>query len=75
MPKGATNLRDARAALQVLHSVDAKPALAEAGFSYPIDFTSFDSLQGIELGPELFVFRDTIKRSKFLDIWFQMVVN
>lgn len=75
MPKGATNLRDARAALQVLHSVDAKPALAEAGFSYPVDFTAFDSLQGIELGPELLVFRDTIKRSKFLDIWFQMVVN
>lgn len=75
MPKGGANLRAARTVLQALHGVEAKPALAEAGFSYPADFVASDSLQAIELGPELLVFRDTIKRSKFLDIWFQMVVN
>lgn len=75
MPKGAANLRGARIVLHALHSAEIKPALAATGFSYLADFTAFDSLQRIELGPELLVFRDTIKRTKFLDIWFQMVVN
>ena len=75
VPKGAANLRGARIVLNALHSAEIKLALAAAGFSYPDDFTAFESLQRIELGPELLVFRDMIKRSKFLDIWFQMVVN
>ena len=75
VPKGAANLRGARILLNALHSAEIKPALAAGGFSYPADFTAFESLQRIELSPELLVFRDMIKRSKFLDIWFQMVVN
>ncbi|KQY26688.1 ABC transporter substrate-binding protein [Rhizobium sp. Root482] len=75
MPKSATNLRGARIVLDALYSVEIKPALAETGFRYPAEFAALDSLQRIELGPELLVFRDMIKRSKFLDIWFQMVVN
>jgi iron(III) transport system substrate-binding protein len=75
MPEGAPNLRDARVALHTLLSPESKPALLEAGFNYPAGFTGLENLQSIELGPELLVFRDTIKRSKFLDIWFQMVVN
>lgn len=75
IPKTATNLRGARIILHTLHSPEFGPALATAGFSYPADFNVVESLQRIELGPELLVFRDMIKRSKFLDIWFQMVVN
>jgi iron(III) transport system substrate-binding protein/two-component system sensor histidine kinase TctE len=75
MPKGAANPRGARIILQALYSVEIDPALATVGFSYPDNFTAFESFQRIELGPELLVFRDMIKRSKFLDIWFQMVVN
>jgi iron(III) transport system substrate-binding protein len=75
MPKGAANIRDARVILHVLNSTEIKPAFARAGLGYPADFTALDSLQRIELGPELLVFRDTIKRSKFLDIWFQMVAE
>ncbi|MCK8779814.1 substrate-binding domain-containing protein [Rhizobium sp. NTR19] len=75
VPKGAPNLRGARIVLNVLQSPETKPALAAVGFTYPADFADLESLQRIELGPELLVFRDTIKRSKFLDTWFQMVVN
>jgi len=75
MPKGAANKRDARILLHVLNSLEIKPALSTAGFGYPADFPASSSFQRIELGPELLVFRDTIKRSKFLDIWFQMVVD
>ncbi|OCW59582.1 hypothetical protein AWJ14_11290 [Hoeflea olei] len=74
-PKSAAHLRGARAVLNALRSDALKPALATAGLAYPADFTPLDSLQRIELGPELLVFRDMIKRSKFLDIWFQVVVN
>ena len=64
-----------RIILNALHSAEIRLALAAGGFSYPADFTAFESLQRIELSPELLVFRDVIKRSKFLDIWFHMVVN
>ncbi|WP_428425468.1 ABC transporter substrate-binding protein [Pararhizobium sp.] len=75
MPKGAPNLGDARVVLRALLSPVSKPALSEVGLTYSKGFPGLDSLQSIELGPELLVFRDTIKRSKFLDIWFQMVVD
>lgn len=75
MPEGAPNIRGARAVLQVLLSPESKQALSAAGFCYPANFPGLENLQSIELGPELLVFRDMIKRSKFLDIWFQMAVN
>lgn len=75
IPKGAANPRDARVALRALLSPVSKPALSEVGFNYPEGFAGFENLQSIELGPELLVFRDTIKRSKLLDMWFQMVVD
>lgn len=75
MPKKATNLRGAGIVLHALYLAEMEPALAAAGFTYPAGFDALGSLQKIELGPELMVFRDTIKRSKFLDTWFQMLVN
>lgn len=75
MPKGAANLSGARTVLHALYSPEIMPGLSAAGFRYPADIIRLDGLQRIELGPELMVFRDTIKRSKFLDLWFQMLVN
>lgn len=75
MPKGARNAHGAHIVLNSLLSPDGKPMFSAAGFNTPAGFVGLDSLQRIELGPELLVFRDMIKRSKFLDIWFQMVVN
>ncbi len=76
MPEGASNLHGARSALRALLSPLSKSALSEVGFNYPKNFAGLEGLQRIELGPELLVFRDTIKRSKFiLDVWFQMVVG
>lgn len=75
VPERAPNPPGARAVLHALLSPDSTPALADAGFELPAGFGGAVGLQRIELGPELLVFRDTIKRSKFLDVWFQMVVN
>ncbi|MDC7258976.1 MULTISPECIES: ABC transporter substrate-binding protein [unclassified Shinella] len=75
MPKGAANLREARILLHMLLAPEGKAALAAAGFVPPQQPSGFEGLQKIELGPELLVFRDMIKRSRFLDAWFQMVVG
>lgn len=75
MPKGARNLREARILLQMLLSPEGRTALSAAGFVPPLQPARFEGVQKIELGPELLVFRDMIKRSKFLDAWFQMIVG
>ncbi len=75
MPKGARNLHETRILLQMLLAPEGRAALSAAGFVLPAQPGRFEGLQKIELGPELLVFRDMIKRSKFLDAWFQMVVG
>lgn len=75
MPKGARNLREARILLQMLLAPEGRAALSAAGFVPPVQPARFEGVQRIELGPELLVFRDMIKRSKFLDAWFQMIVG
>lgn len=75
MPKGAPDGPGARIVLDMLMSREGKPVLAAAGFDSSSGIAGLESPQKIELGPELLVFRDMIKRSRFLDIWFQMVVN
>ncbi|WIY52042.1 ABC transporter substrate-binding protein [Devosia sp. YIM 151766] len=37
--------------------------------------SGMENMQMIELGPELLVFLDPLKRSRFLDTWFQQVVQ
>lgn len=75
IPKGARNLHETRILLQMLLAPVGRAALSAAGFVPPVQPTRFEGLQKIELGPELLVFRDMIKRSKFLDAWFQMIVG
>lgn len=75
IPKGARNLHETRILLQMLLAPEGRAALSAAGFVPPAQPTRFEGLQKIELGPELLVFRDMIKRSKFLDAWFQMIVG
>jgi len=71
IPKTAVNLRGARIVLHALYSVESAPALSAAGFSYPTAFKAAESLQPIELCPQLLVFRDVIKGSKFLNTSFK----
>lgn len=53
----------------------AQQALRGMGLT-PADARSeIENLQTIELGPELLVFLDPLKRSRFLDTWFQQVVQ
>lgn len=73
--KDGNKLRGAHIVFHAPQSAGIRPALATVGFIDPADFRVVESLQRIELGPKLLVFRDMIRRSKFLDIWFQMVVN
>ena len=75
VPKAASSPRGGRSLLHALLAPESKAALAAAGFNLPATLPGLDGIQRIELGPELLVFRDMIKRSKFLDIWFQTVVD
>ncbi|WP_323014521.1 ABC transporter substrate-binding protein [Devosia sp.] len=59
----------------LLFSTPAQQALGAMGLT-PIGARSgIENLQTIELGPELLVFLDPLKRSRFLDTWFQQVVQ
>lgn len=59
----------------LLFSAPAQRALDAMGLT-PIGANSgIENLQTIELGPELLVFLDPLKRSRFLDTWFQQVVQ
>ena len=75
VPKGAANPRGARSLLHGLIAPQSGRAFSAVGFEIPDDLQGLESTQRIELGPELLVFRDMIKRSKFLDAWFQAVVD
>jgi iron(III) transport system substrate-binding protein len=61
--------------VSLLVSNTARAALDELGL-IALDATkSVENLQTIDLGPELLVFLDPLKRSRFLDTWFQLVVQ
>jgi iron(III) transport system substrate-binding protein len=75
VPKGAANPRGGRSLLHSLLAPQNKIAFSSVGFEVPDGLQGLESIQKIELGPELLVFRDMIKRSKFLDAWFQAVVD
>lgn len=59
----------------LLLSEPASRALDDIGLIAPARTGEIENLQMIELGPELLVFLDPLKRSRFLDTWFQMVVQ
>jgi iron(III) transport system substrate-binding protein len=59
----------------LLLSQPARSALDEIGLTTLGAMTEMENLQTIDLGPELLVFLDPLKRSRFLDTWFQLVVQ
>jgi ABC-type Fe3+ transport system substrate-binding protein len=61
--------------VDMLLSAAAAPALAAAGLTRPDDLKAMENVQPIELGPELLVHLDAMKRSRFLATWFQLVVQ
>lgn len=75
VPKAARSPRGGRSLLHAILDPQSQAALAAVGFKLPAPLPGLDGVQRVELGPELLVFRDMIKRSKFLDIWFQTVVD
>jgi iron(III) transport system substrate-binding protein len=75
VPKGAANPRGGRSLLQTLLAPQSENAFSAVGFEVPDGLQGIESIQRVELGPELLVFRDMIKRSRFLDAWFQAVVE
>ncbi len=75
VPKGATNPQAGRRLLQALLALQGDGILSAVGFARSHGLSGLENAQMIGLGPELLVFRDMIKRSKFLDAWFQAVVE
>jgi iron(III) transport system substrate-binding protein len=61
--------------VRLLLSESSSRALDDLGLVAPARTGEIENLQTIELGPELLVFLDPLKRSRFLDTWFQMVVQ
>lgn len=53
----------------------ADRALEEVGLTRSRDLDTMKNVQFIELGPELLVYLDAVKRSRFLDTWFQLVIQ
>lgn len=50
-------------------------AFNEIGLITPQDLSVIENIQMIDPGPELLVFLDPLKRSRFLDLWFELVVQ
>jgi iron(III) transport system substrate-binding protein len=59
----------------LLLSAPARAALDAMGLTAAGAKTEMENLQTVDLGPELLVFLDPLKRSRFLDTWFQLVVQ
>jgi len=61
--------------VSLLFSAPAQQALGAMGLTPAGANSGIENLQTIELGTELLVFLDPLKRSRFLDTWFQQVVQ
>lgn len=75
IPENARNRSTAGDVVDFLLSDRADGALEQIGLTTPQDLTAIKNVQLIELGPELLVYLDAVKRSRFLDTWFQLVIQ
>ncbi|MGU3575382.1 ABC transporter substrate-binding protein [Brucellaceae bacterium C25G] len=75
IPEKSKNPALAEQAITFLLSSDGQKIMQEAGLVSATSPTNLSSLQPVELGPELLVYLDNLKRSRFLDTWFQLVVH
>lgn len=75
IPYKSKRVTEAEQAISFLLSTAGQALLKQTGLfsiSNPSDLVTF---QPVELGPELLVYLDSLKRSRFLDTWFQLVVH
>ncbi|HEV7307033.1 ABC transporter substrate-binding protein [Ensifer sp.] len=75
IPEKARNRPTAGDVVDFLLSERAKSALEKVGLTRSQDLATMKNVQFIELGPELLVYLDAVKRSRFLDTWFQLVIQ
>jgi len=75
IPEKARNRSTAGDVVDFLLSDRADRALEEVGLTRSRDLDTMKNVQFIELGPELLVYLDAVKRSRFLDTWFQLVIQ
>lgn len=75
IPEKARNRATAGDVVDFLLSDRADIALEQIGLTRPQDLAAMKNVQLIELGPELLVYLDAVKRSRFLDTWFQLVIQ
>lgn len=75
IPEKSKLAGDAEQAITFLLSPTGQSALQQAGLVSAVNPFNLASLQPVELGPELLVYLDNLKRSRFLDTWFQLVVQ
>ena len=75
IPEKARNRSTAGDVVDFLLSDRADRALEQVGLTRSRDLDTMKNVQFIELGPELLVYLDAVKRSRFLDTWFQLVIQ
>lgn len=75
IPDGSKHANSAEQAITFLLSEKGQSILAQTGLTSEAAPADLASVQPVELGPELLVYLDGLKRSRFLDTWFQLIVH
>ncbi|GAA0606994.1 ABC transporter substrate-binding protein [Paenochrobactrum glaciei] len=75
IPLKSKQAAEAEQAITFLLSPAGQVILQQTGLVSATSPSNLASLQPVELGPELLVYLDGLKRSRFLDTWFQLVVH
>lgn len=75
IPNKSKHANIAEQAITFLLSTDGQTIVRQTGLVAKASQSGGRPLQAVELGPELLVYLDALKRSRFLDTWFQLVVH
>lgn len=75
IPDRSKHSNIAEQAITLLLSQAGQDILEKTGLASEASPSELTSLQPVELGPELLVYLDGLKRSRFLDTWFQLIVH
>lgn len=75
IPLKSKQAAEAEQAITFLLSPAGQVILQQTGLVSATSPSNLALLQPVELGPELLVYLDGLKRSRFLDTWFQLVVH
>lgn len=74
IPSNAKDVAGARRAVEFLLGAEGQASIALAGL-LPTVSPAESGIQRVDLGPELLVYLDQLKRSRHLDTWFQLVTE